>query len=109
MSLIDINPLLSQMRQITLETHAPEQAYGVATTATPGLDFSSLLKRAVESVGGAQMEAGRLAMGFERGDEGVDLGQTMVAVQKAQLSLTTLAQVRNKVVDAYNSVMQMQV
>jgi len=109
MSSIDINPLLAQMRQISMETHSPEKAYGVAAPQAAGADFSSLLKRAVESVGGAQMEAGRMAMGFERGDEGADLGRTMVAVQKAQLSLTTLAQVRNKVVDAYNTVMQMQV
>ncbi len=107
MSQIDVNNLLSQMRQLSSQVKPAEQSF---TAATPvQTDFSSLLKQSISSVADTQMEAGRLAAGFERGDAGADLGKTMVAVQKADLSLNTLSQVRNKLVDAYNNIMNMPV
>ncbi len=110
MTQIDVNNLLSQMRQMSAQVKLPEQSFSAATTTAPGqTDFSSLLKQSIAAVGDTQMEAGRLAAGFERGDPGADLGRTMVAVQKADLSLNTLTQVRNKLVDAYNNVMNMPV
>jgi flagellar hook-basal body complex protein FliE len=107
MTQIDVNSLLSQMRQLSSQVHSPEQSF-TATTPTQ-TDFSSLLKQSISSVGDTQMEAGRMAAGFERGEPGADLGRTMVAVQKADLSLNTLTQVRNKLVDAYNNIMNMPV
>lgn len=107
MSQIDVNNLLSQMRQLSSQVKPAEQSF---TAAAPGqTDFSSLLKQSISSVADTQTEAGRLAASFERGDAGADLGKTMVAVQKADLSLNTLTQVRNKLVDAYNNIMNMPV
>ncbi|MET3651727.1 flagellar hook-basal body complex protein FliE [Dyella japonica] len=107
MSQIDVNNLLSQMRQLSLQTKPAEQSF---TAAAPGqTDFSSLLKKSISSVADAQMDAGNQAASFERGDEGADLGRTMVAINKADLSLNTLTQVRNKLVDAYNNIMNMPV
>ena len=107
MSQIDVNNLLSQMRQMSSQVKPAEQAFAAAK---PGqADFSSLQKQSIASVADAQTDAGRLALGFERGDAGADLGRTMVAVQKADLSLNTLTQVRNKLVDAYNNIMNMPV
>lgn len=107
MSQIEVSNLLSQMRQLSSQVKPAEQAF---TAATPQqTNFSSLLKQSIASVADSQTEAGRLAAGFERGDAGADLGKTMVAVQKADLSLNTLTQVRNKLVDAYNNIMNMPV
>ncbi len=106
MSQIDVNNLLSQMRQMSAQVK-PEQSFTAAKPGQP--DFSSLLKQSIASVADAQTDAGRMALGFERGDAGADLGRTMVAVQKADLSLNTLTQVRNKLVDAYNNIMNMPV
>lgn len=107
MSQIDVNNLLSQMRQMSSQVKPTEQAFTAAKPAQS--DFSSLLKQSIASVADAQTDAGRMALGFERGDAGADLGRTMVAVQKADLSLNTLTQVRNKLVDAYNNIMNMPV
>ena len=107
MSQIDVNNLLSQMRQLSPQTKPAEQSFSAAKPVQT--DFSSLLKQSIASVADAQTDAGRLAAGFERGDAGADLGRTMVAVQKADLSLNTLTQVRNKLVDAYNNIMNMPV
>ena len=108
MSTIDVNNLLSQMRQMTAQVRAPQAVAKVAPVAGQA-DFSTLLKESVSAVGRNQMEAGRMAASFERGDPGADLGRTMIAVQKADLSLRTMVEVRNKMVDAYKEIMNMPV
>ena len=108
MSTIDVNNLLSQMRQMTAQVRAP-QAVAKAAPVAGQADFSTLLKESVSAVGRNQMEAGRMAASFERGDPGADLGRTMVAIQKADLSLRTMTEVRNKLVDAYKEIMNMPV
>ncbi|WEN14612.1 flagellar hook-basal body complex protein FliE [Rhodanobacter sp. AS-Z3] len=113
MSTIDVNNLLSQMRQMTAQVRPAEIApklapIGAETLGKPS-DFSSILKQSISAVGRTQMEAGRMAASFERGDPGADLGRTMIAVQKADLSLRTVVEVRNKLVDAYKDIMNMPV
>lgn len=113
MSTIDVNNLLSQMRQMTAQVRTPAAMPEVALTGMPQTgaqpDFSAVLKHSISAVGQSQMEAGRMAASFERGDAGADLGRTMIAVQKADLSLRTMVEVRNKMVDAYKDIMNMPV
>ncbi|MDW2983361.1 MAG: flagellar hook-basal body complex protein FliE [Rhodanobacter sp.] len=108
MSTIDVNNLLSQMRQMTAQVRAPEAAVKPAAVAGQA-DFSDVLRQSLSTVGRNQLEAGRMAAGFERGDPGADLGRTMIALQKADLSLRTVVEVRNKLVDAYKEIMNMPV
>ncbi|SFR86969.1 flagellar hook-basal body complex protein FliE [Dyella sp. OK004] len=109
MSQIDVNSLLSQMRQLSTQVRMPETSFTNAALATQGGDFGALLRQSIAAVGQNQMEAGKLAAGFERGDANADLGRTMVAVQKADLSLRAMTEVRNKLVDAYKDIMNMPV
>jgi flagellar hook-basal body complex protein FliE len=108
MSTIDVNNLLSQMRQMTAQVRPPETAFTAAPVGAQS-DFSALLKQSISAVGQTQMEAGRMAASFERGDPGADLGRTMIAVQKADLSLRTMVAVQSKLVDAYKEIMNMAV
>jgi flagellar hook-basal body complex protein FliE len=108
MSTIDVNNLLSQMRQMTAQVRPPETAVKPAAVVGQA-DFSDVLRQSISAVGRNQMEAGRMAASFERGDPGADLGRTMIAVQKADLSLRTVVEVRNKLVDAYKEIMNMPV
>lgn len=108
MSTIDVNNLLSQMRQMTAQVRPVEAAVKAAPVVGQA-DFSALLKQSISAVGRSQMEAGKMAASFERGDPGADLGRTMIAVQKADLSLRTMVEVRNKMVDAYRDIMNMPV
>jgi flagellar hook-basal body complex protein FliE len=113
MSQIDVNNLLSQMRQMSARVQMPETAVGAVGPQLAGAPsaggFGALLRQSIAEVGQSQMQAGKLAAGFERGDPGVDLAGTMVAIQKAQLSLSAMNQVRNKLVDAYKDVMNMSI
>lgn len=70
--------------------------------------FAGLLKEAVAQTQGLQHEADALVEQVARGHSG-DLATTMIAVEKAQLSFQLMLQVRNKVVEAYQEIMRMQV
>jgi flagellar hook-basal body complex protein FliE len=73
------------------------------------LDFSSLLKASLDGVAQAQTQSEDMQKAFVLGDERVSLSDTMIAMQKASISFQTTVQVRNKVVQAYNDIMNMQV
>lgn len=110
MSQIDVNSLLSQMRQMSTQVRMPETAFSSTTpAASQGMDFGALLKQSISAVGNTQMQAGQMAASFERGDSGSDLATTMVAVQKADLSLRAVTAVRSKLIDAYKDIMNMSV
>jgi flagellar hook-basal body complex protein FliE len=72
-------------------------------------DFVSLLKAGIEHVEQAQATAGQLAQQFQLGDPNVGLADTMLALQKANISLQAMVQVRNRVVAAYHDIMNLPV
>lgn len=82
--------------------------------AVPGgdaaaVDFADLIKRSIDGVNETQQTASALAERFELGDPNVDLVRVMVEMQKARVSFEAVAQVRNKFVEAYREIMNMQV
>jgi flagellar hook-basal body complex protein FliE len=76
--------------------------------STPAVDFSTWLAHQVDDVNGKLMQADsqvrQLAVG-----ETTNLHQVMISLEKAHLSLQLVVQVRNKLLDAYQNMMQMQV
>ena len=104
----EINPsqLLSQLRSI-----AAQAAGGQADPATPAQpeNFSSLLKNAVDHVNDAQHQSGALQQAFEQGDGNLDISRVMVASQKAGIEFQLMLNVRNRLISAYQDIMNMQV
>lgn len=70
--------------------------------------FGDMLKQAVERVNEMQHEAGRLEDAVVKG-ENVSIHQAVIAGEKAGLSFKLLMQVRNKMIEAYQEVIRMQV
>jgi len=72
-----------------------------------GIDFKNVLKSAINNVNNLQSEADNaiVKLHMEKGS----LHETLIAMEKASLSFQTIVQIRNKVVDAYQEVMRMQV
>jgi len=70
--------------------------------------FKDMVKDAAGQVNRLQNQADDLALKLATGDV-EDVHQAMVAMQKAKLALELTIQVRNKVVEAYQEVMRMQV
>ena len=83
---------------------------GSAGTAAAGkADFGSELSNALKSVSDAQNDAGRLQNELELDNPTVSLEQTMVAMQKAQVGFQAAISVRNRLVQSYTDIMNMQV
>ena len=71
--------------------------------------FQEALSGALGKVDASMNEAYRMQRDVQFGSPGASLEQTMVAMQKAQLGFQATLQVRNKLVQAYSEVMNMQV
>jgi flagellar hook-basal body complex protein FliE len=78
----------------------PQQAQG-----TGGMTFGQTLQSAVENVNSLQNDAATAATQFAIGQTS-DIHTVMIAGEKATLALDLATEVRNKVVDAYQTIMQ---
>ena len=70
--------------------------------------FTSFLKDSINSVNEAQIQSDDLTNKMANG-ENVDLHSVMIASQKASISLTATLEIRNKVVEAYQEIMRMNI
>jgi flagellar hook-basal body complex protein FliE len=69
--------------------------------------FGDIFKQALQDVNAAQKESENKTAQLVTGEVN-DVSEVMIAAQKASLSLELTVQVRNKVVEAYQEVMRMQ-
>ena len=105
----NVNQLLAQMRSMASAAQGGQlnATAAAADPATP--DFSDMLKSSIDKVNETQKMAGELQTAFQRGDKGTDVADVMVAMQKASISFQAMVQVRNKLVSAYQDIMNMPV
>jgi flagellar hook-basal body complex protein FliE len=104
MSDIDITQALSKLQAMAAAAQGQPPQPSAGGTA----DFGKLLQSAVDKVNEAQVEAGKMSDAFEKG-ETTDLTQVMIALQKARISFQAMVEVRNKLVGAYQDIMNMQI
>ncbi|HEX6999686.1 MAG TPA: flagellar hook-basal body complex protein FliE [Gammaproteobacteria bacterium] len=110
MSDLQIQRVLAEMRALSAraaELAKPQDAAPAQGTAPAR--FSALLEQSLAEVNAAQQEAARLATRFEQGAPDVTLAEVMVSMQKASLQFEAVTQVRNRLVAAYQEIMNMQV
>ena len=87
---------------------AKEAALSQKTDSTGGASFSDTLKGALDGVNQALSSADAASRDFAAGKAG-NLHDLMISMEKADVSLRTLTEVRGKVVDAYQEIMRMQI
>lgn len=105
---VEFNRLMLEMRSMQMEVMA--KAKPVQAPAEVGApSFSEMLSQAVDKVNETQQASTAMANAFEVGQSGVDLTDVMIASQKASVSFQAMTQVRNKLVQAYQDIMQMPV
>jgi flagellar hook-basal body complex protein FliE len=80
-----------------------------APTGPVGGGFSGALKSALGAVSASQNEATQLQKEVQMENPKVSLEETMVAIQKAQIGFQATLHVRNRMVQAYTDIMNMQV
>lgn len=97
------------MKDITLSTHLkgltpvkPTQA------AQPGNGFADTLQKTLKQVNSLQNASDKAVTDLHSG-QGGSLHETMLSLEKADISMRLVVQMRNKVVEAYQEVMRMQV
>lgn len=95
---------LERMRALATQESAP-----LAGTADPDDSFSALMSKQIGDINGMQLHAAKLAELFEIGDENVSLVDVMIAGQKSRIAFSALVEVRNKMLSAYQEIMNMQV
>ena len=70
--------------------------------------FASLLQQALDQVNGLHHDADAAARAFALG-QAPSVHDTIITMEKADLSLRLTTRVRNKIVEAYQDMMRMQV
>ena len=106
-----IQSVLSQMRALRAQSSGIGAGTGVSplngvSGAAPA-NFSDTLRNAVGAVAQSQNTASSLATRFELGDDTVNLSDVMIAGAKSQVQFRGAVEVRNRLVAAYQDVMNM--
>lgn len=101
---MNIKPINSQIAQAVAALKAP------AAAASAGkADFVASLDSALKSVSRTQQQSAELQRQFQLENPAVSLEETMIAMNKSQLSFQAAVQVRNRLVQAYEQIMNMPV
>ncbi|MDD0974567.1 flagellar hook-basal body complex protein FliE [Pseudomonas fontis] len=104
---VEFNRLMLDMRAMQMDAMSMPKAASAPELGSSS--FADMLGQAVNKVNDTQQASSQLATAFEVGKSGVDLTDVMIASQKASVSFQALTQVRNKLVQAYQDIMQMPV
>lgn len=114
-----IQAMVAQLRETASRAQGSQGGSGVGGIANPLKTdkaqkpeqggFAQALKASMDQVNAAQGDAAALGKRFALGDDSVNLSDVMVAGQKASISFQATVQVRNKLVSAYQEIMNMQV
>jgi flagellar hook-basal body complex protein FliE len=107
MTQIDVNSLLAQMRSLSAQLEPNAATTPAASESKTTDSFGNLLKQSIADVAQSQNHAQQMSAAFDRGDPNADLPHVMLAVQKADLSFRAMTEVRNKLVAAYQDIMNM--
>lgn len=106
MNNVKMNTLIQEMQSIA---NAAKQVESQEVNKTQGADFAELLKTSINNVNDMQKTGGGMAKEYELGNKDIELADVMLQMQKANVSFQAMTQVRNKLITAYQEIMNMQV
>jgi len=104
---LSLNAMVTRMRLLAAQAAELPRLEPQSSGDARGADFTRMLARSIDQVNGLQQQAAALTNAFEHGDPKVSLGGVMVAAQKAGISFQAMTEVRNRLVRAYQDVMNM--
>ena len=94
---------------ITLSSHLQGLKGNTPSLAKSNADgFADMIKNSIESVNRKQVEADKAAAELASGKSS-NIHEVMIKMEEAEISLRLMVQMRNKVVEAYQEIMRMQV
>jgi flagellar hook-basal body complex protein FliE len=104
-----LSSALQQMQAMAAQAAGGTESVAQQTDAASSSGFASALKSSLDKISNDQQTAAGEAKAFEVGAPNVSLEDVMIDGQKANLGFQFGLQVRNKLVSAYNDIMQMSV
>jgi len=103
----NIQAMLQTLRTHQAQASAGLQPPGMApTTEAPKTDFGTLVKNAVGEVNATQVQSRALQTAYDSGQP-VPLTEVVLGMQKSSLAFEATLQVRNKVLKAYEEIINM--
>lgn len=101
------------MKELNSLTYAPPVAPARTLASSPvtqsqGKDFQTQFKQALGEVNELTQQADQAIRQFVGEGKG-DLQETIVAMEKADVSFRLMMQIRNKILEAYQEIVRMQV
>lgn len=103
--------ILSQYNKIFTETNKIQNKSDIITTQNisgeENSSFKNIISNEIEKLNNQQIKADQLTQGFISGQV-EDLHTVLIATEEARLSLELAVQVRNKCVEAYKEINNMQ-
>ena len=109
MSTSGIDQMLRELRTAAAQAGAGPRAEGAQAPAPGAPDFAEVLRASIDSVHQAQQASTVAQRAYDAGSPDANLQEVVVAMQKASLSFQTMVQVRNRLVSAYQDIMNTQV
>ena len=112
MSNMNIQQVLSQMRVMEAQAKSsigPETMSINELPSTQKMDFSEVLANSVNTVNETMKASGKMAEAFEKGDSNISMAELMITMEKSSVSFQSMLQVRNKLLNAYQEIMNMPV
>ena len=106
-SLSAIDSVLVQMRNVA--QNASNTSSVSTSSATVSSSFATELQRSIDRLAATQNQASAQAESFVAGTSNVSLNDVMIDLQKASLAVQASLQVRNRFVEAYQTVASMPV
>lgn len=104
MSDMNVQMILSQIRSMTA------QAQGITTpSSTQESSFSDVFQQALKQASDLDIDSRSLTSRFQMGDPDVTVADAMVATQKSNIGFQAVLAVKNQLVQAYQSIMNMQI
>jgi flagellar hook-basal body complex protein FliE len=105
--------MAGEISATSLLSRMAELAAAAAGTGGPGAlqrapeDFAAVVRGLLDQVNQAQTRASDLSQAFELEEPNADLAQVMIAREQARVAFEAVLQVRNRMVQAYQEIMNM--
>lgn len=104
-----IQAMMAQLKAAATRPAGAAVAPVGAEAPAAKVNFADALKSSLDQVSASQTKASEMGKAFSMGDDSVSLSDVMIAMQKSSINFQATVQVRNKLVSAYNEIMNMQI
>lgn len=101
------NSVFINDNKITNELINPIIKPNTKTSSESGPSFQNVISNEIEKLNNQQIKADEVIQGFISGEE-EDLHNVMITIEESKLALELAVQVRNKCVEAYKEINNMQ-